>query len=179
VNGVGSGPRIALRPAQAPDEPLLARVFSDTRGEELRVAGLGDGELGLLLEIQRRAQDAGYRAAFPQAEHSIVEADGAPVGRVVIDRRPGEHRVVDVALLAACRGRGIGSSLLRALQVDAAAEGRTLGLRVARGNPAGRLYVRLGFCEVAADEMYVEMAWLPGARGCVCDTNPNNRGAAA
>jgi hypothetical protein len=54
-----------------------------------------------------------------------------------------------------------------------------LGLRVACGNPAGRLYARLGFREVAADEMYVEMAWQPEARGCVGDSNLNNRGAAA
>jgi ribosomal protein S18 acetylase RimI-like enzyme len=179
VDGVDPGPRIELRPAKAADEPLLARVFADARAGALRSAGLGECGLELLLGIQRRAQDAEYRAAYPQAEHLVVEADGAAVGRVVIDRRPGEHRIVDLALLAAWRGRGVGSSVLRALQADAAATGRMLGLRVARGNPAGRLYARLGFCEVAADEMYVEMAWLPGARGCVGDTNLNNRGAAA
>lgn len=173
------GPCIALRPAQPADEPLLARLFADARGGALRSAGLGEREVELLLGMQRLAQEAEYRAAFPQAEHSIVEADGAAVGRVVIARRPGEIRLVDLALLAACRGRGIGSSLLRALQADAATAGRTLGLRVALGNPAGRLYARLGFREVAADEMYVEMAWQPVARGRVGDSNPNNRGAAA
>ena len=173
------GPRIGLRPVQATDESLLARLFADTRGDELRAAGLGERELGLLLEMQRRVQDAQYRDAFPQAEHSIVEADGAAVGRVVIDRRPDEIRVVDLALLAACRGQGIGSSLLRALQADAGATGLMLGLRVARGNPAERLYARLGFREVGADAMYVEMAWQPGARGRVGDRYLNNRGAAA
>ena len=173
------GPRIELRPAWAADEPLLAQVFADARGRELRSAGLGELELELLLGIQRRAQDAEYRAAYPQAEHSIVEADGEAVGRIVLDRRPGEVRIVDIALRETCRGRGIGSSLLRALQADAAATGRMLGLRVARGNPAGRLYARLGFREVAADEMYVEMAWQPEAWDCAGDSKLNNRGAAA
>ena len=173
------GPRIELRPAWAADEPLLAQVFADARGGELRSAGLGELEVELLLGIQRRAQDAEYRAAYPQAEHSIIEVGGEAVGRIVIDRRPGEVRIVDIALRETCRGRGIGSSVLRALQADAAATGRMLGLRVARGNPAGRLYARLGFREVAADEMYVEMAWLPEAWDCAGDSKLNNRGAAA
>ena len=173
------GPRIELRPAWAADEPLLAQVFADARGGELRSAGLGELEVELLLGIQRRAQDAEYRAAYPQAEHSIIEVGGEAVGRIVLDRRPGEVRIVDVALRETCRGRGIGSSLLRALQADAAATGRMLGLRVARGNPAGRLYARLGFREVAADEMYVEMAWQPEAWDCAGDSKLNNRGAAA
>jgi ribosomal protein S18 acetylase RimI-like enzyme len=179
VDGVDHGPRIGLRPARAADERLLARVFADARGGELRSAGLGELEVELLLGIQRRAQDAEYRAAYPQAEHSIIEVDGEAVGRIVIDRRPGEVRIVDIALRETCRGRGIGSSVLRALQADAAAAGRMLGLRVARGNPAGRLYARLGFREVAVDAMYVEMAWQPEARGCADDSNLNNRGAAA
>jgi len=179
VVGVDPGPRIELRPARAEDEPLLARVFAEGRGGELRSAGLGELEVELLLGIQRRAQDAEYRAAYPQAEHSIIEADGEAVGRIVIDRRPGEIRIVDIALRETCRGRGIGSSLLRALQADAAATGRMLGLYVARGNPAARLYARLGFREVAADEMYVEMAWQPEALGCAGDSNLNNRGAVA
>ena len=174
-----SGPRIELRPAWAADEPLLAQVFADARGGELRSTGLGELEVELLLGIQRRAQDAEYRAAYPQAEHSIIEVGGEAVGRIVLDRRPGEVRIVDIALRAMCRGRGIGSSLLRALQADAAATGRMLGLRVARGNPAGRLYARLGFREVAADEMYVEMAWQPEAWDCAGDSKLNNRGAAA
>jgi ribosomal protein S18 acetylase RimI-like enzyme len=168
-----------MRPARADDEPLLARLFADARGGELRSAGLGELEVELLLGIQRRAQEAEYRAAYPQAEHSIVEVGGEPVGRIVIDRRPGEVRIVDIALLERCRGQGIGSRLLRALQADAAATGRMLGLCVARGNPAARLYARLGFREVAADEMYVEMAWQPEALGCAGDSKLNNRGAAA
>jgi ribosomal protein S18 acetylase RimI-like enzyme len=168
-----------MRPARAEDEPLLAELFADARGGEFRALGLGEREIEGLLDMQRRAQDAQYRAAFPRAEHSIVEADGAAVGRVVLDRGPGEIRVVDLALLGACRGRGIGSGLLRSLQAEAEGYASRLGLRVARGNPAGRLYARLGFREVAADEMYVEMAWQPGARGCVGDSNLNNRGAAA
>ncbi len=179
MDGGNHGLRLRLRPVEATDEPLLAQLFAEARAGEFHSTGLGERELSLLLEIQRRAQESQYRAAFPQAERSIIEVDGAAVGRLVLDRGPEEMRVVDVALLAVCRGRGLGSSLLRALQAEAAASGRRLGLRVAQGNPARRLYARLGFREVRGDEMYVEMAWQPGSSGHVGDSNPNNRGAAA
>lgn len=179
MDGGNHGPGLGLRPAEATDEPLLAQLFAEARAGAFRSAGLGERELGLLLGMQRLAQESQYRAAFPRAEHSIIEQDGTAVGRLVLDRGADELRVVDVALLAVCRGRGLGSSLLRALQAEAAASGRRLGLRVARGNPAGRLYARLGFREVAADEMYIEMAWQPAAGGRVNASRSNNRGVAA
>jgi len=172
-------PQIAWRPATAADEPLLARAFADARRGELLAAGLGERETGLLLEMQRRAQEAEYRAAFPGAEYSVVEADGAAVGRLVLHRGAEEIRVVDLALLEDCRGRGIGTGLLRALQAEAARAGCALGLRVARGNPAERLYARLGFRPVSTDEMYVEMGWQAGTGAGADDGCLNNRGAAA
>ena len=176
-------PRITLRPAEAEDEALLRAVFADARGNELGPQGLDDGMAELLLELQRRAQDAGYRQAFPDAEHCVIEADGVPCGRVVLDWKWDQVRVVDVALLAGSRGRGVGERLLRSLQQGAAVAGRRVRLCVAHGNPARRLYERLGFRAVASDELNVEMAWEPCAgrhsKNLSRDGQHINRGAAA
>jgi len=176
---VNHGPRIALRPVAAEDEPLLRAAFADARRDGFLAAGLGEREVESLLEVQWRAQDAQYRRAYPHAEHAVVEVDGVPCGRLVLDCRAGEVRVVDIALLAASRGRGIGARLLRSLQDGAALAERRIGLRVARGNPAQRLYVRLGFREVASDEVSVEMAWEAEAAGHSTARQHSNRGAAA
>jgi len=180
---VDPGPRIELRPARAEDEPLLARVFADARGSELGLLGLDDGMAELLIELQRRAQDTGYRQAYPDAEYCVIEVDGVPCGRLVLDWKWDEVRVVDVALLAGVRGRGVGGRLLRSLQQGAALGGRRLRLCVAHGNPARRLYERLGFRALASDELNADMAWEPGterhSKGHSRDGQHINRGAAA
>lgn len=176
-------PRITLRPAEAEDEALLRAVFADARGSELGPHGLDDGMAELLLELQRRAQDAGYRQAYPAAEYCVVEVDGVACGRLVLDWKCDQVRVVDVALLAGSRGRGVGERLLRSLQQGAALGGRSVRLCVAHGNAARRLYERLGFHAVASDELNVEMAWEPEAgrhsRSHPRDGQHINRGAAA
>ena len=50
---------------------------------------------------------------------------------------------------------------MRALQAQAAAQGKGVGIFVEKFNPALRLYRRLGFVEIADREVYLEMEWLP------------------
>jgi ribosomal protein S18 acetylase RimI-like enzyme len=170
---------VRLRRAEAEDEALLRTVFAQARGLELGGAGLDAGVTEMLLDMQQRAQEAGYRRAHPDAGYFVVEADGVPCGRLVLDWRRDEVWVVDVALLTDARGRGIGGTLLRSLQQGAALGGRRLRLSVAKDNPARRLYERLGFSAVASDEVYVEMAWEPGAQGGSRGWQHSKRGAAA
>jgi ribosomal protein S18 acetylase RimI-like enzyme len=172
-------PRIALRPATAADAAFLRGLFGEPRRAELLASGVGEREADLLVELQFRAQDAQYHSAFPLAERAVVEVDDIPAGRLVVDRRTHELRIVDSAVSTAFRGRGVGSSLLNSLQVEAAQSGQVLCLRVARGNPAQRLYERLGFREVAGDEIYVEMAWVAEAGGLASGVIRQDRGAAA
>jgi ribosomal protein S18 acetylase RimI-like enzyme len=172
-------PRVALRPATPADTPFLRSVFGETRRAELLAAGVGEREADLLIELQMRARDAQYRSAFPLAEHAIVEVDDVPAGRLVVDRRTYDLRIVDIDLLAAFRGRGVGSSLLGSLQAEAAQSGRGISLQVARGNPAQRLYHRLGFHEVAGDEIYAELAWAAEQGGLAPGVIREDRGATA
>lgn len=168
-----------MRPAAADDEPLLRAVFAQSSREALLAGGLAEREVELLLESQHRAWVAQLRSEYPDAGHGVVEVDGVPVGRIVVDRRPGEIRVVDVTLLAASRGLGIGSDVLRLLQAEAGASGQLLGLRVPRGGAAERLCTRLGFREAVADETHVEMAWEAGVDSLAPGAHPLDKGAAA
>lgn len=107
--------------------------------------------------MQFRAQRMQYSASYPSASREIVVLDGVAVGNLVVDRSSSEVRLVDVGLLPEFRGHGIGSALVSEL----IASGLPVSLHVAKGNPAQRLYARLGFEVVGDDGVYVGMRRLP------------------
>ena len=151
--------RITLRPVEAADEWMLRALLAESVRGQLRASALTPPEIELLVEMQFRDRIGQPHAGEGELQQSVVLIDGVEVGYLALDRRPGETRIVDVALLAAFRGRGFGSGLLRSLQREAAGAGRLMGVRVARDSATQWLYRRLGFREVAADELHVEMAW--------------------
>jgi ribosomal protein S18 acetylase RimI-like enzyme len=121
------------------------------------------------MRVQWMAQRNGYRMRFPNAEHQLVLVDGRQVGRLWVSREHGELRLVDLSLLPAHRGAGIGTALLRALQEEAALAGKPLRLSVGRDNPARRLYERLGFTPTAGSAAntagpYLTLEWNPPRR---------------
>ncbi len=150
-----------LRDAQPGDLPFLLELYSDVRGPEVSAWGWPASQCDAFLRMQFEAQRRGYQAAYPKAIHHIVLSGGEAIGRRMAARTSQGMRLVDIALLASHRNRGIGSRLIQQLMDDCRASGSALHLQVLRGNPAQRLYQRLGFIETGADQMYIEMAWTP------------------
>jgi GNAT superfamily N-acetyltransferase len=154
---------ITLRPISADDMAFLCRVYASTREEELAVTDWSAAQKETFLVMQFNAQHAYYQENYPGAAFQVIMLDGQPIGRLYLDRWPGELRIVDIALLPAFRGRGVGATILDAIL----AEGRRLGLpvriHVERFNPALRLYTRLGFRQAADKGVYYLMERLPDA----------------
>lgn len=73
--------------------------------------------------------------------------DAQPIGFIETSEEEDHVRLRNIALVEAWRRRGIGASLLLGL---AAASDKPIRLRVLKGNPARRLYERVGF-EVMGD----------------------------
>jgi ribosomal protein S18 acetylase RimI-like enzyme len=111
--------------------------------------------------MQFEAQDAYYREHYHPASFDAVELDGQPVGRLYVARWEDEIRIIDIALLPAHRGRGIGTALLRGLLNEAAGAGKRLSIHVEKHNPALRLYARLGFTTVADRGVYLLLEATP------------------
>jgi ribosomal protein S18 acetylase RimI-like enzyme len=107
------------------------------------------------LRMQFQAQGSWYREQMPDASFDVVLVDGARAGRLYVDRREDEIRIVDIALLPEHRGHGIGTRLLRQLLAEADATATRVTIHVERFNPALRLYERLGFREVADHGVYL------------------------
>lgn len=156
-------PELRLRPIREDDVPFLYCLYAGTRAEEMALLDWPSNEKDAFLRMQFLAQDQYYQTRFGGARFDVIERGDEPIGRLYVDRRADEIRLIDIALVPEHRGRGVGSALVQALLAEAAAAGKPVRIHVERLNPARRLYERLGFVERADDGIYVLMEW-PGPR---------------
>lgn len=143
------------------DREFLCRLYASTRQEELAPVPWSEPEKEAFLRLQFDAQDRHYQEHFPAAAFQIIELDAQPIGRLYVDRRADEIRLIDIALLPEFRGAGIGTALLMELIDEAAAAGKPLRIHVERFNPALRLYQRLGFRPLEEHGVYLLMEYRP------------------
>lgn len=156
-------------PCGPEDEAFLFELFRQVRGGLFAALGLPEAQLQGLLRMQYEAQQGHYRAAYPQLERRKLTLDGRPVGRLDLDRQPGLLRIVDIALLSAFQGQGLGGRVLAELLGEADAAGLAAELHVEQQNPAQRLYGRLGFEVRGGDGVYLAM--LRPARASAAEGN--------
>ncbi|MEY9952404.1 GNAT family N-acetyltransferase [Leifsonia sp. EB34] len=144
---------VTLRPATPADEPFLRRVFRDAREGDLPEAHAvaGDPALGL----RYRAHSADRRDRYPDAEVCIVLEGGEPAGTVTLQHEDGRTHLVELAVIAERRRRGIASTVLAGLL---AAHGRLTVTVWEQNRAAQRLYERHGFAVVAEQFGYLLMA---------------------
>jgi ribosomal protein S18 acetylase RimI-like enzyme len=150
---------LRLRPITPADTSFLVRVYASSRAEELAVTGWSEELKADFCRRQFDAQSAYYAENYPGASFQIIERDGWPVGRLYVDRWEKEIRIVDITLLPEFRGSGAGTKLLRELQEEARAAGKSLTIHVERFNRALQLYQRLGFRKIEDKGVYLLMEW--------------------
>ena len=138
-------PQLRLRPIADADLPFLFRLYASTREEELAGVDWPAEQKEAFVRQQFEAQHAWYQENYAGASFDVVDVDGEPAGRLYVARWENEVRIVDISLLPAHRGRGLGSALLAQLFAEADAAGKPVSVHVERFNPALRLYERLGF----------------------------------
>lgn len=156
---VPSDMEISLRAATKDDAEFLYRVYASTRAAELAMTNWSDEQKEQFCRMQFQAQTADYLANYPDAQRSIIERGGTPIGRLIVDRLEREIQITDIALLPEARGGGIGTKLLRQLMDEAGAAGKSLSIYVEKFNPALRLYLRLGFHPIEDKGIYLLMEW--------------------
>lgn len=135
-----------LRVATPADEAWQFAIYASTRADELAQTGWPPEQCEAFLHQQHRAQQHHYTRHCPNAVCQLILVSGDEVaGRLWVDPRTDRLHVLDIALLPAFRGQGLGTRCLQALAAKARAGGRGLGIQVELHNPARRLYERLGF----------------------------------
>lgn len=154
---------VRLRMARRSDEAVEREIHDANRPELLLLDG-GQELVRSVLDSQRRTRDAEYARACGNALHYMIEKAGDTVGRLLLDFGQAEIRILDLALLPAARGQGIGTTVLRAMLNVAAQVGVPVVLSVRLDNlRAIRLYLALGFLPEAptAEGPFARMRWLP------------------
>jgi ribosomal protein S18 acetylase RimI-like enzyme len=155
--------RLGFRPVTDADEDLLYRIYVSTRTAELAEVPWNEAQKDALLRMQFHAQHVHYQRHYRDAEFLLVLRDDQPIGRMYLARRPGELRLVDIALLPEHRGAGVGSYLMRELIAEAEDSGAVVTMHLEAQNPALRLCQRLGFRVRQQKGMYLFLERRPTA----------------
>lgn len=164
---------IALRPITPVDQPFLYTLYASTRTDELALLPWSEAQKSAFLQMQFAAQTAFYQQSFAQATFSIVCLADEPIGRFYVARQVEDIHLIDITLLPAYRNQGIGAHLLCNLLAEGTLRQTPVRLQVAVGNPAQRLYSRLGFAPHETTGVYLTMVWRPGIQAIsALDSDP-------
>jgi len=152
---------IEFRQISAQDESFLYRLYASTRQEELAQTGWDEIEKENFLKMQFAAQHKFYREQFSRAAFNLILLDKMPIGRLYLDRRRDEIRIIDIALLPAYRCQGLGTKLMNDILTEARTRGLPVRIHVESFNRALGLYQRLGFRKIGDHGVYYLMEWTP------------------
>ena len=156
------GGTVELRPVSDSDNDFLLSLYGSTRADELAQAEWVEGQKEMFLRWQFDLQRREYDSRFPDADYRVIVIDGKPAGRVWIGSDDKQIRLLDIALLPESQNRGVGTALLRRLQIEAQTAGKALRHMVfVLNNNADRFYERLGFKKIEDFGAYKHMEWRP------------------
>ena len=140
----------ALRASRNTD----AGLFYDVTEQTMRVHVIAAGGAW---EEEPRRREAADDSVNPGA--SVIVVGDVDAGILIVERLPSEVRLLMLCLLPSHQGRGIGCSIVSALQREAAARRVPLLLDVLKVNPARRFYERLGFGMEDESEYFFHMRY--------------------
>ena len=152
-------PVVTLRPARTEDDEFLCAVYASSREQEMAQVPWSAEQREAFIRFQFAAQQQHYQTEYPDAEHRIVLVNGQPAGRLYVDRRANEIRIMDITLLTALRGQGVGSRLIGELMEEARQARKRLTIYVESFNRSRRLFERLGFVVVEQDGFLLLFEW--------------------
>jgi GNAT superfamily N-acetyltransferase len=136
-----------LRPATAADAVFIYQV---------RVDGLRE-HVARIWGWDEAAQAARFQATFAPACYQVIVVAGHDVGAVAVEWRDDLVVLADIEVGPAWRGCGLGTAIIADILGEARRRGLPVALQVLRGNPARRLYARLGFRVIAETDSHVQM----------------------
>jgi GNAT superfamily N-acetyltransferase len=149
--------QVVLRPEQSTDADFLYALFRSHMLAELAMMPVDAATKEQLVRMQFDSQTATYRAQFPQARFDIVEQDGRPIGRLIVDTGGDAGCIVDFALLPERRGGGLGTAILAAVLQERRQP-------VLYNNEASlRMCRRVGFVHIGGELPFLQLEWRPPA----------------
>ncbi|SMH43158.1 GNAT family N-acetyltransferase [Azospirillum agricola] len=143
------------------DEDFLLQLFIEARPWLSWAEGSRDF-LRMLHEQQYATMRAGLESLYPEHIDLVIEKAGDRVGRLTVDLGYSDWRVSELQISIEARGRGIGSDVLRGLQMAATSLLLPISLSTPMIGSHGRqVYERLGFRVTDVTPPLYQMAWFP------------------
>ncbi len=153
---------LAVRPALPQDEIFLYELYSAVRAPEFALAPIPAQQREDLIRMQFRASMSAYAQTYPNSCYHVVLLDSKPVGRLWFAPGDGEFQLVDIAVHPSLQSKGIGSALLKRLQLEATNARLPIRCCVFRFNPGSlRFHQRNGFTIVREDQVNYYLEWRP------------------
>ena len=154
-----SGYRISGHDIKNDNLEFLARVYASSRAEELAVlTHWNQDQKDAFLRHQFEAQHRFYHKQFPACRFMLLQDDqNNKLGRLYVDDREDEVRIVDITLLPQFRGQGIGSTIMNSIIENANSRSKHVRIHVEKNNRAMSLYHRLGFTAIEDKGVYLLM----------------------
>lgn len=110
------------------------------------MTGWNENEVEIFLRMQFQLQHVQYMENYKNGgTFEIILVDNIPAGRLYVQRKPDDIRIIDIALLPQFRRKGTGSKIMKELMTEADHKNISLSLHVEQNNPAMDLYESLGF----------------------------------
>jgi len=145
-----------IRDATPADAEAVEALHDDGLGAVLEAAGLPAAHVATLRDLQARARTAGYATSYPDALDRVADAGSGPVGRALCALDAEGLVVVDVAVAAGHRRRGVGRALLADACERADRAGLAVHARIRPDNAASlALFAAAGFVVRRRDELDV------------------------
>ena len=151
---------IDFRIIEDSDDSFLRQVYVHSRDREFQYSLWTAEQKSSFLDSQFNLQNHHYKVSNPGAASHIITLGGQNIGRLIVDRTGDDMKIMDLQILPAFRGQGIGTSILKALINEAATSNTSARLHVEHENiEAQKLYYRLGFRQMDTSGPYIEMQW--------------------
>lgn len=148
---------LVARPIESGDMVFLQALYAEIRADELAASGWPPDQVRSFLAMQFDLQHRYYHEHHAGADFLVLLRHGRPVGRLYWREQGDEACLIDIALLPAERGRGIGTAFLRLLTARADDRNEDIVLHVEPFNPAFRLYRRFGFDVLGDNGIYAKL----------------------
>jgi len=145
------GAEFWLRSARPPDYFFAITLYLDGAKRHLSKIGRWD----------RRRLTVRFRRGYKQAQTQVICIGDQRIGWMQVAELVGRLHLHQLHLSVDFRRRGIGTRLIEDLLRRGDSIGKPVTLEVMHGNPARRLYLRLGFKATGKDPDKAQMIWKP------------------
>ena len=155
---------VTTRPMTDDDSMLLFELYASSRADELTRTGWATPQQRSFFRMQAQTQERYFLRHFDHLDRRTVCINGFSAGRLLVDRPGQALTLVDLALLPAFRGRGVGSLLIRCLLDEASQHELPVHLELAKSSSTLATCERLGFrfADDLGDRWH--LVWTPRSR---------------